>query len=247
MKKIFCILLASLTIVSCSQHSNSGTSEMASSDTGKAGSLARFTIIGNYMYTVDYSQLKVFNLNTPDNPVLVNSVNIGFDIETIFAYREYLYIGSNSGMFIFSVSNPENPSYVSDAQHFTSCDPVVANDQYAFVTLHSETRCGNNVNSLEIYDISDVTAPVLVSTRNLTYPKGLGLFHNFLFVCDDEVKVFDVSDPVNSTLVASINVEAFDVIINGDRVILIGESGLYQYQIGTYSMSEIQELSSISI
>lgn len=102
-----------------------------------------------------------------------------------------------------------------------------ANDTHAFVTFHTNIDCGTNINVLEVYDVTDVTNPVLISSRNLTRPIGLGLYNNYLFFCDDEVKVFDVSDPEDSQLVTSIDVNSFDVIIRNGSLILIGENGLY--------------------
>jgi hypothetical protein len=150
-------------------------------------------------------------------------------------------------MFIYSVTSPETPTYLSDVQHFTACDPVVANDTHAFVTLHTNIGCGNNINVLEIYDVTEVTNPVLVSSRNLTQPIGLGLYGDYLFVCDDEVKVFDISDPENSTLVTSIDVDAFDVIINNGIMVLIGENGLYQYSLDFNNINNISHLSTLNI
>ncbi|GLB49196.1 LVIVD repeat-containing protein [Neptunitalea lumnitzerae] len=247
MKKLYISFFTIMLLMACSQDSDSFSSSNLSSDTGKAGSLARFIVVGDYMYTVDHSNLKVFSVTNNTNPVLVNTVNIGFNIETIFNYRNYLYIGSNNGMYIYAIDNAEMPSYLSEAWHFTSCDPVVANLTHAFVTLHSETWCGNNINSLEIYDVTDVTNPILISSRNLTYPKGLGLYHNYLIVCDDEVKIFDVSDPEASVLVTSINKEAFDVIINGNQLILVGDTGVYQYLLDSNNIENITELSTIAI
>ncbi len=248
MKKLYILLTVLSLFVACSESGADGTSASAiTSGTGKAGSLARFAIVNDYMYTVDYNFLKVFQVSNPDNPVMVNIVDIGFDIETIFNYNNYLFIGSMNGMYIYSISNPESPAYMSEAQHFTSCDPVVANETYAYVTLHSETWCGNNINSLEIFDITDITSPILLSRRNLTYPKGLGLYHDYVIICDDEVKIFDVSNPVNSFLVNSINISAFDVIVNGDHLIIVGDNGLYQYQLNPDNIEDITELSSIAI
>lgn len=67
------------------------------------------------------------------------------------------------------------------------------------------------------------------------------------FVCDDEVKVFDVSNPENSSLVTSVDVNAFDVIINQGRLILIGENGLYQYNLDHTNITNISHLSTINI
>lgn len=246
MNKYICLLFV-LLIVSCDSNNDNSSAEFTSSDTGEAGSLARFSVYENYLYTVDDSSLNVFNILDEANPVKVNELNIGFNIETLFNYRQYLYIGSQNGMYIYSVENPESPQYLSDVQHFTACDPVVANATHAFVTLHADIGCGTEINRLEIYDVNNVLEPILISTRNLTKPIGLGLYNNYLIVCDDEVKIFDITDPINSTLVHSINRDAFDVIVNNDSLILIGAYGLYQYSLNPSNIQTTTSLSTINI
>ena len=243
----YIILVLALIIVGCSSNNDSSSGDFNSNDTGKAGSLARFTTYNDYLYTVDNSNLNVFSIADRENPLKINELNIDFDIETLFNYKEYLYIGSQNGMYIYSVQNPETPEYLSDVQHFTACDPVIANATHAYVTLHANIGCGTIINVLEIYDVTNVVQPVLISSRNLTKPIGLGLYNDYLIVCDDEVKIFDVSDPQNSLLVHSINRNAFDVIVNNDTLILIGENGLYQYSLNPNSIQNTQELSTINI
>lgn len=246
MKKIISLVIVVFAVLSCSNDANTADGSTFT-DSGQGGSLARFALFQDYLYVVDDSNLNVFSITDLENPVQVNTVPIGFNIETLFIYKAYLYIGSRNGMFIYDVQNPEEPAYLSDVQHFTACDPVVANSTHAFVTLHSNIGCGTNVNVLEIYDVNDVTKPVLISSRNLTRPIGLGLYGNYLFVCDDEVKVFDVSDPENSKLVTSIDVSAFDVIINSGILVLIGENGLYQYSLDDADINNIEHLSTLTI
>ena len=202
-----------------------------SSNDGQGGSLARFALKGEYLYTVDEEGLNVFDIKNTSNPVKVNDIAIGWAIETIYGFKDYLYIGSQFGMFIYGLENPEFPNQLAEVNHLTACDPVIANDNYAFVTLHSNRFCGNNVNLLEIYDVKDVTNPILVSERGLTAPKGIGLYHDYLIVCDDEIKIFDVSDPTNSSLVNSFNRAAFDVIIRGDQMIAIGDQQINQFSL----------------
>lgn len=247
--KIYTYIFVIIALVmSCESDSANNEGQLPTSD-GQGGSLARFTLKGNYLYTVDDFGLNVFNVAETKDPVKVNSVPVGFNIETLFGYKDYLYIGSQNGMFIYDLENPEFPKQLSSVEHFTACDPVIANDTHAFVTLHSNTNCGNDINVLEVYDVTDVTNPILLNSRNLTSPKGLGLYGNYLFICDDEIKVFDVSNPEESKLVTSIKRSAFDVIIRNDLLIAIGESGLYQYQLSenTDDGVTVNELSSISI
>ncbi|MFP4845764.1 LVIVD repeat-containing protein [Winogradskyella sp. PE311] len=246
MKKIYTILIVTIILLACDADSDSANTS-ASDGTGLGGSLARFALYLDYLYVVDDTNLNVFSIIDTEEPVQVNTVPIGFNIETLFNYKNYLYIGSRNGMFIYNIDNPEEPTYASDVQHFTACDPVVANDTHAFVTLHTNIGCGTNINVLEIYDVTDVTTPIQVSSRNLIRPIGLGLYGNYLFVCDDEVKVFDISNPENSELVTAIDVDSFDVIINNGNLVLIGDSGLYQYSLDSNDITNINLLSTINI
>ena len=248
MKKYIYLLILATSIISCESDTSNSEAQVIATD-GQGGSLARFTLKGSYLYTVDNFDLNVFNVADNADPIKVNTVPIGFDIETLFGYKDYLYIGSQNGMFIYSLNNPEFPERLSSVEHFTACDPVIANDTHAFVTLHSETFCGNDINVLEIYDISKITDPILLNSRNLTFPRGLGLYGDYLFVCDDEIKVFDVTNAAESKLVTAIKRSAFDLIIRNDLLIAIGESGLYQYRLTTDSDSKLKatELSMIPI
>lgn len=247
MKKIIILLIVAITVLGCSADSSDAIAFNSTDAVGQGGSLAIFAIKGDYLYTVDNQDLNVFNITETNNPVLVNTVSIGFDIETIYGFKDYLYIGSRSGMFIYNIENPEFPDRLSTVQHITACDPVVANENYAFVTLWSDLGCGGVVNQLEVYDVQDVVNPVLINVRELTFPKGLVLFGDYLIVCDDEIKIFDVSDPVNSMLVHSIDKLAFDVIIQDNLLIAIGDTGVYQYQLDSTEITNTIELSTISI
>ncbi|MDB5209476.1 MAG: hypothetical protein JWQ30_303, partial [Sediminibacterium sp.] len=60
----------------------------AGSGIGIAGSLARFALQNNRMYTVATTDLKVFNVTTPDNPFQTSTVLLNQGgIETIFPYK----------------------------------------------------------------------------------------------------------------------------------------------------------------
>ena len=231
----FIILL--LIFIGCS---NDGNSDAAGSDTeGQGGSLAIFALKNDYLYTVDNENLNVFSLIAGDQPTKVNTISVGFNIETLFSNDRYLYIGSRNGIFIYDIENPENPTLLSSVQHFNSCDPVISNGTHAFVTLHSNNFCGNNINVLQVYDIADQTNPILIHQRNLTNPKGIGLYHNFLVVCDDDIKIFDVQNPKEPVLVKAIDKDCFDVIINGNDLFAIGDQSLSRFTLNKNDISNI--------
>lgn len=241
MKKIILFIFV-LVLFSCSQDSNQNS--QASTD-GQGGSLAIFALQGNYLYSVDSFDLNIFSLSNLSKPVVVNKVNIGFNIETLFSFNNNLYIGSRNGMFIYSLENPENPTLLSEVQHFTACDPVVANSTNAFVTLHSNTFCGNNLNVLQVYDTSSLTNPTLIHSRNLLSPKGMALYGNSLFVCDDVIKVFDITNPIEPVLLTTIDKSCNDLIIKNNNLFAIGTSGVYRYTLNPTNSNEIIFKSSV--
>ena len=215
---------------------NAGTSG-GGTQTGIAGSMARFSIIGDYLYVVDESTLHLFDLSNPTQPLEGNEISLGWGIETIFPYQNKLFIGSNSGMFIYDNSNPAAPTYLSDFQHARACDPVFVKDNYAFVTLRDGTECEGFANQLDLVDITDITNPVLVKSFELSNPHGLSIKDNTLLVCEGAhgLKSFDISDPTtlgDHLLDHQKDGHAFDVIAlpgQANVALVVGKDGFLQY------------------
>jgi len=253
MKNVY-FLLAALLAFSCAKEGGFMGDSSGSSD-GKGGSMARFAIQGDVLYTVSTSTMKIFNIEEPANPTYSDQrdVHVGFDIETIFPMDTLLFVGSRTGMYVYSIAEPRFPQLLSEVQHIRSCDPVVAQGNYAYVTLNTNfTSCGaapNNV--LEVYDITDPTKPVLKRWIFMSGPMGLGIDGDRLFVCDRGLKVFDLSDPVNprqiDDLVDIDEVDiraAYDVIPVDGLLILVAKEGLYQFD---YTGPRIKFVSKIEI
>ncbi len=247
--KLSFVILISVLLGACSNSLDIDGNEKAYAPdgSGKGGSMARFTIDGDYLYTVNSRSLKTFDISTPSQPVESSETYIGWDIETIFSYNNYLFIGSNSGMYIYDTTDPSTPNYVSDITHFFSCDPVVASGNYAYVTLHSESRCSRSeLNELQIIDISDIKNPFKVGNYAMQSPKGLGIDDSLLFVCDAGLKVFRLNESEYSAptldLIEQINIDATDLIPINDLLIITGESGIHQYN---YKKGNLKYLSSL--
>ncbi len=198
---------------------------------GIAGSTARFGLQQNRMYTVSHDDLKVFNITKADAPAYVNKVDlVQGNIETIFPYKNNLFIGAQGGMFIYSASNPDQPSLLGQFTHVRSCDPVVADDTHAYVTLSGGTMCGGFSNQLDVVDIKNLFSPKLVKTYPLKSPKGLSKDGNTLLICDgtDGLKLFDVTDPSNVTHMKTVSgMDPHDVIAIQGYAIAVATNGMY--------------------
>lgn len=217
------------------QNLNSGfRAESSSPGSGLGGSFARFAIYTDFLYVVDNWTLHVFDIENLIQPNEVNLVDLGWGIETIFPYHNKLFIGSNTGMQIFDNSDPENPRYLSNFQHALACDPVVADDNYAFITLRAGNRCFGVDNQLDVVDISTLENPWLVKSYPMEHPHGLALDGDLLFLCEGKhgLKVFDVSNKkrIDQNMLTHLsNLPAYDVIAVDSHLILVGDHGIYQF------------------
>lgn len=240
-KKYIIATIGVLALVSCEKEemADQSTNDIITRDAqgaGIAGSMAQFAILDDYLYSINSSSLKVFDISDPKSVDLLQTIQLGNGIETIFPRNGYLFIGAEIGVKIFDVSNPRYPVQVSEFEHGNSCDPVVANDKFAFSTLRNGNLCDGNLNELDIIRISDIRKPKLVRIKELTNPHGLALSatdDSTLFVCDGYagLKVLDLYNlphpdrPLNTDKLEVVNhiegLEAIDVISTENKELIV--------------------------
>lgn len=228
-------------------------SARGASQSGKGGSMARFALKGDTLYTLTTHQLQQFVLDNAGQLVLRAELNLEKDVveaETIFADGNYLYIGSTTGMAIVEINEVDGLELISVVDHFVSCDPVVVEGDYAFVTLHSSKneitrtrRCGmRSQDVLQVYDISDKKHPEMLMEQFLYNPHGLGVSGDKIYVCEGDkgLKILEISDWEKihlsvefPTLYTDESFHAYDVIVEPEQGILflVGKDGLRQYRL----------------
>jgi hypothetical protein len=197
-----------------------------------AGSLTSFAIYGDNLYALSNSQIKTFSITGA--PALTNNTYTSWQAETLFISGNLMFAGTKSGLMIYSLNDPNMPTQISSFSHLYSCDPVVVEGTRAYYTMRSGNNCGQSISGMGVIDISDPTKPVELSFFALSSPNGLGIDNNRLFVCDGDkgLKVFDATDPLKllDNQIATFNsVQAVDVIPYNNILILIGQTGLKQY------------------
>ena len=224
---------------------NSG--QKATTD-GKGGSMARFAISFAHLYAVTTSSLLALDLVNPEKPVWKSTTNLPWGVETIYPFKDKLFIGANSGMHIFTIDNPAAPKEAGTFTHARVCDPVIADDNYAYVTLRSGTICQGFINQLDVVNIENIFSPKLVKSYPLTNPHGLDKDGDYIYVCDgkDGLKVMDASNINNVTLKKTLALkDPFDVICWNKVAIVSAADGLHQYDIR--DVNNIKQLSFIGL
>ncbi len=218
---------------------------------GQGGSLARMALFGGYFYYVNNFSMHIFDVSDLSQPEKVSEAYMEWGVETIFPYRDYLFIGANNGMHIYDNEDPTNPQWLSTFAHANACDPVVVEDDIAYITLRSGNECEDFNNQLDVVDVSDLLKPQLIATYPMYNPYGLAVRDNILYLCeaDQGLKVYDVSDveTIDRNQIGGVKeYAAYDVIsVSPKLLLMIGEDGFYQFD--TQNPENLQLLSSIKI
>jgi len=218
---------------------------------GIGGSMARFITYDDYLYTLESTyKLKVIDLSNTDQVEVKSEQYLWGNVETVFIADQHMYVGTSNGMHILSLEQPSSPNLLSTYQHITSCDPVVVEGDWAYVTLRSGNLCGGNQNLLEVINVSDKTDPVREASYGMKSPYGVGIDNGTLFVCEGEfgLRIFDASDKnsITQNKIAEFpDIHAYDVIPLGTFLLLIGDDG---FQIYDYSnLEDIHLLGSLPV
>lgn len=243
-----------LSIYSCEglQFSDSSSSQATIS-----GSYANMLVLDDFMYIINKEKLLTYSVYDKKDPLLIDTKDLGFNIESLLHYKGKLFIGSSESMYIYERNQSGIPvklsetSYADFGSFFCQRDPIAVNDTHAFVTLSSVQNqwCGRfEVNELRVYDINNFQDPQIISQVTMESPKGIGLDGDYLFVCEEEngVVIFDVSVPETPKIIQHFKgFKAFDLIPDNGLLIVVGPDQLHEFD---YSIiSNIKYLSSIDL
>ncbi len=205
-----------------------------SSGSGTAGSTAGMVLINNYIYAIaEGHSMGIVDLTNPSSPTLIQTMQAGFDLETIYPFGNELFLGSAEGVYMFDISNPTQPVNKGVFTHGRACDPVISDGTFAYVTLHAGTSCGGSANELDIVSLKNLQELPTVYTYPMTKPTGLSKDGNLLFICDDfaGIKIFDATDPSKLQLLSATGtgMSSYDVIALNGLMIVVADKGLFQY------------------
>ena len=202
---------------------------------------------GDYLYVLVGEILRVVSLQSPSGPVTVKEVSTGDIAEAMYIDASVLYVGSPTGVTLIDITDPANASVLSNVTHEWQCDPVVADNGIAYVTLGDRGgNCVGGLNQLDILDVSNLQAPSLLASYPMSNPHGLAIEGLTLYVADgySGIKVLDVTDPLNVTTIDSLTGRSYqDVIVSNNILFAMGSSGIDLFDVS--NTQQIQLKSSI--
>jgi hypothetical protein len=232
--------IASIILLTVGCNAGSATGP-ASTTTGQGGSMARFAITGDRLYTVGERSLTIFDISQPTSPQQKSTFGIGAMIETVFPFEDKLFIGAENGMSVYDISDADHPRFLNKVLHFRSRDPVVTDGKFAYVTLR-------DTHQLEVLDIRNLDSVTLVRDYYMPDPQGIGIDSGVLFIANGSTGLYQqaidstgrlVDEPVTIS-----HYDAYDVIPHQGLLISTGALGITQFDY--HDLSYVKELSTIS-
>lgn len=194
-------------------------------------SKSRFSLYEHYLYTVINYQMNIIDLSGEKPEKTSEKIYIG-NVENIFPYCDKLFMGMPMGLVIYSLEDPIHPVFCSQIAYIYGCNPIAVDRDLAYVSIHSGSLCGQNVNRLVIFDISDIKHPLEMASYAMNYPKGVSIDNGLLFLCDTGLKVFKTGNPqtfIADQLAYYPKIDGSNLIFFNHIMMLISDNGLYQY------------------
>ena len=214
-----------------------------------AGSLSRMASVDEFLYIISQSSIYTLEMTGNGNIEQRNTTLVGWNIETIFPHRDKLFLGAQNGMHILDISDRTAPLQIGRFDHQPSCDPVLPDDEVAYVTLRTGNTCEGSINQLDVVSISNPGSPFLIQSIQMENPHGLTLLNDKLVVCEGHagIKIFDATVRDQLVPIASDDsFTAYDVIPHPDItgiLLIIGDKGLIQYSLdGENRLSELSTI-----
>ena len=229
------------------QNSQAGMNASSGFGSSMGGSMSRFALHGDYLYAIDNRSIQVVDVSDPSNIRRVNTVGVGDNIETILAKDNNLYIGSQRAMYILNTDNPQAPRRSGQFQHASGCDPVAVEGKYAYVTIRDGRSCNSqNINQLQVIDISNPSRCRRVAAMNLNSPRGLTVEDGHVFVADGSEGVrklhFDGDKVRTEGQNNSLN-GAYDLILTPQGLIGVSPTQLLQFDRNLKRLSRLSNKS----
>lgn len=238
-QKIFTIAVLCAQ-VSCSQLDGS------SGGVGKGGSLAKFAIVDNRLFVADRTDIALYDISNK-KPVFTDNLQLNKSIDALFARdNKVLFSANREGLSIIDIDSEfKEIGFVS---HIVACDPVVANEHYAYVTIFQDESngCFRGANTLQVLNVTDLNNIRMVNEMPMERPVGVAMANDHLFVCDNsKIKVYELDNPKIPVKVAEYtSLKAYDIIALSNHLIIREPDGITQlaYDYNEHSFELLSEL-----
>jgi hypothetical protein len=110
----------------------------------------------NYLYSISFDSVKIFEISDPSNPILIDTWTFGISIYGFDFYGLTAIIASNSEVFFYSMANPSNFTLISKYRDVRCPSTFIeVYDHYAFSIGDEGFICFDVENPSNIVKVSE--------------------------------------------------------------------------------------------
>ena len=200
-----------------------------------AGIVGKVAISGNLALVANGSlaSMQVVDISNPSSPELKGAINTG-SIVNLSAKGNVAYVSANSSFKMIDISDPESPEILSTYNAPTTSSAVSGNIVFSVQVANgltildaSDTANPTFLGSLttEGYEASRISAGLLSSGQTVVAVAGVS----------GGTDIIDVSNPKQSSILASIDAASSDVAISGDLVFIASMGNIKIFSIANPS------------
>jgi hypothetical protein len=150
----------------------------------------------NYLFLVTSNSIPIFDISNPRNPIEVGDIyKEGHHWTTSFVIKgDYAFLAnSGSDLEIYYILDPTNPIKVTKCNN--ECKNVILD-----IAIYDKKVYEITKNEIKIYDISDITSPVLIGSHYIYYANynECEISGNYLFIADKDMGliIYDVGSGI---------------------------------------------------
>ena len=190
----------------------------------------RFTIVDDHLYVLRETDLSIFDISGDSSMKQISNNNISGG--SILQKENLLLISKERSLRIFSLNDSTSFEFAGEFGSINYCNEIELKDSIIFVVGRVSNLCPSPDNKLDLFSIKEPENLILIKSIALGSPRGLVIWDNLLFVCQGKegLTVFDISNSLEPIILKSFaNIEANDIVVENDRLLVESEAGFTQY------------------
>lgn len=182
-----------------------------STTTNGGGNIQWLTVSGKYLYTLNTSVVRIYDISDPAAPIFIRSITAA--ARRLVIQGSYGYLVNGSGTFtVLDLHDPLTASIAGTTSTIsTNAYDVAIQGRYAYLAT---------TDGMRIYDVAIPTAPRHLSTSSFSVGTNAQIIASGRYVYmlgDTSLGVFDVSSSTNPLLLTSqvVGITITDAKLNG--------------------------------
>ncbi|MHA1220935.1 MAG: LVIVD repeat-containing protein, partial [Candidatus Heimdallarchaeota archaeon] len=161
-------------------------------------------VSGNYIYLYSRNFLEIIDVIDEENPFLEAEMTFTENVQEVFVKNKILFVLDDVELKLYDISNSTIPTYLSSIES-DSGTQIFADKQ---IVYHTKYHDSNERTNLTIYNLTDTTAPTILSSHIIEHPVfDMTVRNDYLYILSDEFIIIDAKNATDLITIGSLVLE----------------------------------------